>query len=195
MTEWIEYRHIDKSYDDRPLIKDFNLTIEKGDFLCIVGTSGSGKTTLLKMINGLITPDRGEILIHGQPVSGGDLISLRRKIGYVIQGNGLFPHMSVAENIGYVLKLEHRDQAEIDAVVERLLRLVNLPESVKTKYPSELSGGQQQRVGIARFGESTGHFVNGRTFWGLGFDYALSTPTRVKSDSSRNGLHDCVYYP
>ena len=150
MTEWIEYRHIDKSYDDRPLIKDFNLTIEKGDFLCIVGTSGSGKTTLLKMINGLITPDRGEILIHGQPVSGGDLISLRRKIGYVIQGNGLFPHMSVAENIGYVLKLEHRDQAEIDAVVERLLRLVNLPESVKTKYPSELSGGQQQRVGIAR---------------------------------------------
>ena len=131
-------------------MRDCNLTINEGDFLCIVGTSGSGKTTLLKMINGLIVPDEGDITIFGTRVIDQDIISLRRKIGYAIQWDGLFPHMTVAENIGYVPRLEGVSKEEVDAIVERMLSLVGLPLDSKEKYPKELSGGQQQRVGIAR---------------------------------------------
>ena len=150
MNQIIEYKNIGKSYQGKWVVRDCNLRINEGDFLCIVGTSGSGKTTLLKMINGLIVPDEGDITIFGTRVIDQDIISLRRKIGYAIQGDGLFPHMTVAENIGYVPRLEGTPKEEVDAIVERMLSLVGLPLDSKEKYPKELSGGQQQRVGIAR---------------------------------------------
>ncbi len=151
MNTIIEYKNVSKSYDKNSVIKNFNLEINEGDFLCIVGTSGSGKTTLLKMINGLIEPDdNGAIYISGKNIKDEDIISLRRKIGYAIQGNSLFPHMTVSENIGYVPKLEKKDAKEINEIVDRMLNLVGLSADVKEKYPDELSGGQQQRVGIAR---------------------------------------------
>ena len=150
MNQIIEYKNIGKSYQGKWVVRNFNLTINEGDCLCIVGTSGSGKTTLLKMINGLIVPDEGDITILGTRVIDQDIISLRRKIGYAIQGDGLFPHMTVAENIGYVPRLEGVPKEEVDAIVERMLSLVGLPLDSKEKYPKELSGGQQQRVGIAR---------------------------------------------
>lgn len=150
MNKLIEYKNIGKAYDGNWLLRDFNLSIHEGDFLCIVGSSGSGKTTLLKMINGLLTPDEGELLISGKDIRQQDLIALRRKIGYAIQGNGLFPHMTVAENIAYVPRLERKGEAEIREIIDTMLRLVGLPAEMKEKYPDELSGGQQQRVGIAR---------------------------------------------
>ena len=150
MNQSIEYKGIGKSYQGKWVVRDFNLTINEGDFLCIVGTSGSGKTTLLKMINGLIVPDEGDITIFGTRVIDQDIISLRRKIGYAIQGDGLFPHMTVADNIGYVPKLDSTPKEVVDAIVNRMLSLVGLPLDSKGKYPKELSGGQQQRVGIAR---------------------------------------------
>lgn len=150
MNQIIEYKNIGKSYQGKWVVRDCNLIINEDDFLCIVGTSGSGKTTLLKMINGLIVPDEGDITIFGTRVIDQDIISLRRKIGYAIQGDGLFPHMTVAENIGYVPRLEGAPKEEVDAIVERMLSLVGLPLDSKEKYPKELSGGQQQRVGIAR---------------------------------------------
>ena len=150
MNQIIEYKNIGKSYQGKWVVRGFNLTINEGDFLCIVGTSGSGKTTLLKMINGLIVPDDGDITIFGTRVIDQDIISLRRKIGYAIQGNGLFPHMTVADNIGYVPKLDGTPKETVDTIVDRMLSLVGLPLDSKGKYPKELSGGQQQRVGIAR---------------------------------------------
>ncbi|MBR7928294.1 ABC transporter ATP-binding protein [Aerococcaceae bacterium zg-ZUI334] len=146
----IEYKNIGKTYNDNWVVRDFNLSIHEGDFVCIVGTSGSGKTTLLKMINGLIKPDEGEIWISGHNIVEEDIMALRRKIGYAIQGNGLFPHLTVAENIGYVPRLEKRNEKEIDEIVDNMLKLVGLPLNTKEKYPNELFGGQQQRVGIAR---------------------------------------------
>ena len=150
MSQIIEYKNIGKSYQGKWVVRNFNLTINEGDFLCIVGTSGSGKTTLLKMINGLVVPDEGDITINGIRVIDQDIISLRRKIGYAIQGDGLFPHMTVADNIGYVPKLDGVPKKEVDTIVNRMLSLVGLPLDSKGKYPKELSGGQQQRVGIAR---------------------------------------------
>ena len=150
MDQIIEYKNIGKSYQGKWVVRNFNLTINEGDFLCIVGTSGSGKTTLLKMINGLVVPDEGDITINGIRVIDQDIISLRRKIGYAIQGDGLFPHMTVADNIGYVPKLDGVPKEEVDSIVNRMLSLVGLPLESKGKYPKELSGGQQQRVGIAR---------------------------------------------
>ncbi|MGP1613329.1 MAG: ATP-binding cassette domain-containing protein [Catonella sp.] len=150
MTKLIEYKNICKSYSGTPVLQGFNLEINEGDFLCVVGTSGSGKTTMMKMVNGLLTPDEGEILISGKNIKNEDIISLRRKIGYAIQGNGLFPHMTAAENIGYVPKLEGADDKAIENIVDKMLKLVGLSADVKEKYPDELSGGQQQRVGLAR---------------------------------------------
>ncbi|WP_308533589.1 ABC transporter ATP-binding protein [uncultured Peptoniphilus sp.] len=150
MSKIIEYKNIGKSYNGKWVVRDFNLSINEGDFICIVGTSGSGKTTLLKMINGLLKPDEGEILVSGKNILDEDIISLRRKIGYAIQGNGLFPHMTVSENIGYVPRLEKRNEREINEIVDNMLGLVGLSLDIKEKYPDQLSGGQQQRVGIAR---------------------------------------------
>ncbi len=150
MNKIIEYDSITKSYNGKVILEDFSLDIMEGDFLCIVGTSGSGKTTLMKMINGLIVPEKGNIFIGGRNIKDENLISLRRKIGYAIQGNSLFPHMTVFENISYVPKLEGKKEEELSEIVNETMKLVGLPDDIKEKYPSQLSGGQQQRVGIAR---------------------------------------------
>lgn len=146
----IVYENVSKSYNEKTIIKNFNLNIHKGEFLTIIGASGCGKTTLMKMINGLVLPDKGRILVNGKDISQVDIIELRRGIGYAIQGNVLFPHMNVYENISYVPKLLKLDRSEIDDIVDNMLELVNLPADAKKKYPNELSGGQKQRVGIAR---------------------------------------------
>lgn len=146
----VEFRNVIKKYNGVNVVDNISLKINQGEFLCIVGTSGSGKTTMMKMVNGLTTPDSGEVFIHGKNICSENLICLRKKIGYSIQGNCLFPHMSVEENIGYVPKLEKKSKNEIDEIVSNMLKLVSLSEDIRTKYPNELSGGQQQRVGIAR---------------------------------------------
>lgn len=146
----ITFTHIYKSYNGKEIISDFNLTIESGTFLTIIGTSGAGKTTVLKMINGLVLPDKGEIRIDGKNIADENLITLRRNIGYVIQGNILFPHLSVAENIAYVLLLKNYPKSDISRIVAEKLKLVNLAPELAERFPHELSGGQQQRVGIAR---------------------------------------------
>ena len=146
----IEYKNVSKFYGNRDIIKQLDLKIEDGAFLTIVGTSGSGKTTLLKMVNGLVKPSQGEILINGQDVQETDLIELRRNIGYSIQGNGLFPHLTVAENIAFVLNLQKKNQIEIERVIDEKLTMLGLDTQLKKRYPAALSGGQAQRVGIAR---------------------------------------------
>ena len=146
----ITFSDIHKNYNGKEIIADFNLTIESGTFLTIIGTSGSGKTTVLKMINGLVLPDKGEIRIDSKNIADENLIALRRNIGYVIQGNILFPHLSVAENIAYVLVLKNYPKSDISRIVAEKLQLVNLAPELAKRFPHELSGGQQQRVGIAR---------------------------------------------
>ena len=117
----------------------------------LLGRSGSGKTTALKMVNGLVLPTSGEVLVEGKPTTSWDLIRLRRRIGYVIQESGLFPHFSVADNVGLVPRLDGRPSEEIRTRVDKLLDQVGLPSAqFATRYPRELSGGQRQRVGVAR---------------------------------------------
>ena len=143
----IEYKNVSKSYGNQDIIKQLDLKIEDGAFLTIVGTSGSGKTTLLKMINGLVKPSQGEILINGQDVQETDLIELRRNIGYSIQGNGLFPHLTVAENIAFVLNLQKKNQIEIERVIDEKLTMLGLDTQLKKRYPAALSGGQAGQGG------------------------------------------------
>ncbi|RRC92391.1 ABC transporter ATP-binding protein [Erysipelotrichaceae bacterium OH741_COT-311] len=150
MSAIVKFEHVSKDYQKKTIIEDFDLEIEEGSFLVIIGSSGSGKTTIMKMINGLVLPSKGNVYVQGKDVLSQDLIALRRSIGYAIQGNVLFPHLTIKENIAYVLNLLKKDQKEIDEVVLKSLRLLNLPEDVLHRYPSQLSGGQNQRVNIAR---------------------------------------------
>lgn len=147
----VELKHIKKSYDQNPVLADFDLTVPKGEFVTMIGSSGCGKTTVLKMINGLIEPDEGEILLDGESIRGKDMTKLRRNIGYAIQGNVLFPHMTVEDNISYVPNLlNKRDRQRTKQAVKKWMDIVGLSPELKERYPDELSGGQQQRVGIAR---------------------------------------------
>lgn len=128
-----------------------SLRVPAGSTLCLLGTSGCGKTTTLKMINRLVEPTSGTITIGGTPVRSKDPIQLRREIGYVIQGGGLFPHMTVADNVSLVARLSGWDSGRCDARVRELLELMQLdPGQYATRFPGELSGGQRQRVGVAR---------------------------------------------
>ena len=147
----IEFQHVDFAYGDNLVIQDFSLTVEQGECLAIIGTSGCGKTTILRMVNGLLLPTGGAVLVQGQNTKESNLTLLRRKIGYSIQGSVLFPHMTVEKNIAYVPSLSSRPQKKlIHQNVSKLLDIVGLDESFRRRYPSELSGGQQQRVGLAR---------------------------------------------
>ena len=149
--EMIRFEHVNKSFGAEKVLVDFSLHIEEGEFLTVIGRSGCGKTTMLRMINGLQIPDSGKVLVEGQDVAKADLIALRRKIGYVIQNKGLFPHMTVEENITYVPVISgKKDKQENRKLALRLLQTVGLAQEMADRYPAELSGGQQQRVGIAR---------------------------------------------
>lgn len=147
----IEYRDVTKAYGEKTVLSHFDLRVAKGEFLTIVGSSGCGKTTALKMVNRLIEPTSGDVLVGGRNVRDVDAIELRRSIGYAIQGSVLFPHMTVEENVSYVPNLlNRRDRARTERAVSKWMDIVGLPQDMLDRYPAELSGGQQQRVGIAR---------------------------------------------
>lgn len=147
----IEFRNIKKSYKSKNILENFNLKIDDGKLVVLIGASGCGKTTLLKMINRLIPITDGQILINGKDIKSMDPIELRRGIGYVIQQTGLFPHMTVKENIEIIPKLMGKAEEDIEKKTIELLNMVGLePTEYLHRYPAELSGGQQQRVGVAR---------------------------------------------
>ncbi len=145
----IQFEHVSKSYGKTPVLKDITFTIPDGQFVVLIGPSGCGKTTTMKMINRLLEPDTGTISIDGKDIHQQDKVELRRHIGYVIQQIGLFPNMTVAQNICVVPKLLKYDNARCDQIVRDLLKMVHM-EQYADKYPSELSGGQQQRIGVLR---------------------------------------------
>ncbi len=148
----ININNISKTFDDGQsyVVNHVSLTISEGEILVILGSSGCGKTTTLKMINRLIEPTSGSIEIEGKDIRTYNVVNLRRSIGYVFQRGGLFPHMTVAENISIVLRLNKRPKAEREARAIELLKLINLPTDFADRFISELSGGQQQRIGVAR---------------------------------------------
>ena len=147
----IRIEQLTKQYGATTVVDQVSMTIERGSITVIVGTSGSGKSTLLRMINRLVEPTSGHVYIEGRDTAHEPPHLLRRHIGYVIQGHGLFPHRTVAENIAIVPRLLHWDQARIDARVAELLAVFQLdPAEYAEKFPHQLSGGQQQRVGVAR---------------------------------------------
>jgi osmoprotectant transport system ATP-binding protein len=135
----------------QPIISTLNLTVERGETLVLLGESGCGKTTTLRLVNRLLLPTAGEVLVEGRRTSEWDAIQLRRRAGYVIQEAGLFPHFTVERNVALVPRLEGWDEGRVRERVRELLRLVGLsPEKFAGRYPRELSGGQRQRVGVAR---------------------------------------------
>lgn len=147
----IEIDRISKLYDGTAAVDAVSMTVETATITAIVGTSGSGKTTLLRMINRLVEPSSGEVRINGESTRSVPKNTLRRRIGYAIQSHGLFPHYTVARNIGTVPALLGWSKSEIRARVDELLELFSMePEHFRDRYPAELSGGQQQRVGVAR---------------------------------------------
>ncbi|MBW6518577.1 MAG: betaine/proline/choline family ABC transporter ATP-binding protein [ANME-2 cluster archaeon] len=147
----VHLQQVTKKYDEHFAVEQLDLDIQGGELLILIGPSGSGKTTTLRMINRLIEPDEGVITINDHDIMEFDPVRLRRNIGYVIQDIGLFPHMTIKENIGLVPRLEGWSDQDISDRVKHLLDFVSLPpESFMDRYPSQLSGGQQQRVGLAR---------------------------------------------
>lgn len=147
----IEFKGINKIFKNNIVLYDINLKLEEGNIIVFVGPSGCGKTTTVKMINRLIKPTSGQVLINGEDISNKNVIELRRNIGYVIQQTGLFPHMTIKENIGIVAKMQKMSSKEIEEKTRELMEMVGLDyEKFANRYPAELSGGQQQRVGIAR---------------------------------------------
>ncbi|BCB03791.1 ABC transporter ATP-binding protein [Bacillus sp. KH172YL63] len=148
----IEFRNVTKTYEDgTEAIKGIDLTVPEGKLVALIGPSGCGKTTTMKMINKLITPTEGTILINGEDISHADEVELRRNIGYVIQRIGLLPHMTIEENISLIPRLKGWKKEKYEGRVDELLNLVGLEPSVyRKRYPLELSGGQQQRVGVIR---------------------------------------------
>ncbi len=142
----IEFQHVTKVYKGGKIaVEDVNVSFEKGEFICFIGTSGSGKTTCMRMINRMNEPTEGKILIDGL-----NPVELRRKIGYVIQSIGLMPHMTIRDNITLVQKLLKVRDEERNKTAEKMIDLVELPREMLDRYPSELSGGQQQRIGVVR---------------------------------------------
>jgi len=147
----IEFRDVSYRIGEKQILFHLSLQVEVGERLVLLGRSGSGKTTALKMVNGLIQATEGAVIVEGRPTTEWDLVRLRRRIGYVIQEAGLFPHFTVAQNVGLVPRLEGAPPAVIDARVRELLDMVDLPpDQFLHRYPRELSGGQRQRVGVAR---------------------------------------------
>jgi osmoprotectant transport system ATP-binding protein len=147
----VEFRDVSYRIGAKCILSHLDLEVAAGETLVLLGRSGSGKTTALKMVNGLIMPTEGEVLVEGKPTTEWDLVRLRRRIGYVIQDVGLFPHFTVAQNIGLAPRLEGWEPQRIARRTAELLTMLDLPpEQYLSRYPRELSGGQRQRVGVAR---------------------------------------------
>ena len=147
----VEFKNVSKIYPGgKVAVENINLRIERGEFVCFIGTSGRGKTTTLRMINGMLIPTGGDITVDGKNIHDIDPIELRRSIGYVIQNIGLMPHMTIRDNITLVPKLLKWPKEKRDARAKELIKMVELPEEFLDRYPSELSGGQQQRIGVIR---------------------------------------------
>lgn len=147
----IEFRHVSKDFNGHVVLSDISMEIPSGELTVLIGPSGCGKTTTLKMINRLLSPSSGEIRIDGQNIESLDKVQLRRRIGYVIQQGGLFPHMTVRENIEIIERLSKGDPKAIARKTNQLMEMVDLnPGEFLDRYPTELSGGQQQRIGVIR---------------------------------------------
>ncbi len=147
----IEFLDVVVSRGPRPVLRGVSLAVDRGEVVALVGRSGSGKTTLLRLVNRLLNANAGDVRVSGRTVTAWNAIELRRQVGYVIQDVGLFPHLTVADNVGVVPRLLGWDSARVTGRVEELLTLVGLePAAFRTRWPDELSGGQQQRVGLAR---------------------------------------------
>ena len=146
----IKFENVSKHYGTHKAVDKINIEIEKGSFVCFIGTSGSGKTTSMRMINKMVRPSSGSITIDGNPISEMNDVSLRRSIGYVIQQIGLMPHMTIYENIVMVPKLLKHSKESMEQTARDLMRRVDLPLELLDSYPSELSGGMQQRIGVIR---------------------------------------------
>jgi osmoprotectant transport system ATP-binding protein len=147
----VEFRDVSYAIGGKTVLDRINLRVEAGETLVLLGRSGSGKTTALKLTNGMLVPVRGQVLVEGRPTTEWNPIRLRRRIGYVIQEVGLFPHFTVAENVGLVPKLEGWPRADVSRRVDDLLDTVGLEAAqYRARYPRQLSGGQRQRVGVAR---------------------------------------------
>ncbi|HBC96415.1 MAG TPA: proline/glycine betaine ABC transporter ATP-binding protein, partial [Clostridium sp.] len=147
----IEFKNITKSFKGKKVLKNINLKIPSGELVVLIGPSGCGKTTTLKMINKLITPTSGDIFINNKNIKEENTIELRRRIGYVIQQIGLFPHMTIGENIALIPKLQKWPENKIEKRMKELMEMIGMNSSeFLNRYPDELSGGQQQRIGVAR---------------------------------------------
>jgi osmoprotectant transport system ATP-binding protein len=151
MPAVLELRNVSYAIGGRPILRDVSLSVAEGETVVLLGRSGSGKTTLLKVANGLIRPGAGAVFFEGRPAADRDPIELRRRMGYVIQDGGLFPHWTVEANVGLVPRLLDWPAGRVSERVESLLSMVGLPPvEFRARYPRQLSGGQKQRVGIAR---------------------------------------------
>jgi osmoprotectant transport system ATP-binding protein len=147
----IEFQHVSKRYaNGTTAIKDLSLTVPDGQLLVLLGSSGCGKTTLLRMVNRMVEPTSGHVLIDGTDIAERDPIALRRSIGYVLQGGGLLPHLTVIDNIALVPRLDGARKREARKTAFDLLEMVGLDRALASRYPAQLSGGQRQRVGVAR---------------------------------------------
>ena len=147
----VQFHNVKYSLPNVTIISDLNLTVERGETLVLLGESGCGKTTTLKLVNRLLTPTSGEVIVEGKSTTEWDPIELRRRIGYVIQEGGLFPHFTIARNVALVPSLSGWEDTRTDERVREMLNLVGLdPARFAERYPRELSGGQRQRVGVAR---------------------------------------------
>jgi len=148
----IEFRHVSFGFSGQtPILNGFSLTVDAGETVALVGASGAGKTTVLKLVNRLVLPEAGEVRVQGRDTRMWDVVRLRRTVGYVIQEVGLFPHLTVADNIAVVPRLERWEDQRVSARVSELLGLIGLAsDAYAARWPDELSGGQRQRVGVAR---------------------------------------------
>ncbi|MBO0487749.1 betaine/proline/choline family ABC transporter ATP-binding protein [Vagococcus fluvialis] len=147
----IEFQNVTKIYKgNKKAVSDISLSFDDSEFICFIGTSGSGKTTAMRMINRMIEPSSGNILIDGKNIRDINPVELRRSVGYVIQNIGLLPHMTIRDNITLVPKLLKWPEQERKEIAEQMIRLVELPVDMLDRYPHELSGGQQQRIGVVR---------------------------------------------
>jgi len=148
----VEFRDVSFRHPDGTAVLDgVTIAVQPGEVVAMLGRSGAGKSTILRLVNRMLLPTQGAVLVDGRETGAWDAIALRRRIGYVLQEGGLFPHMSVADNVAVVPRLEGWPAAKVDARVQELLELVGLPpDRYASRWPDELSGGQRQRVGVAR---------------------------------------------